>query len=211
MALYLLRHGQTDMNLERRMQGHADIELNEEGENQARLVREEIEKLGISFDKVYSSGLKRALKTACLATGLSEDRIEIRDELIEICFGPYELHARDSLPLEIEEAIFLKPGITPIPEGVESFPHLMKRAGDFVNRIRKEHLPEEDILVVSHGSLIHSVIMNTFGTPIEEFWESFRIKNCCLLKDNLDREDLSFKRDKIETVFPGFSLKRKAN
>lgn len=210
MALFFLRHGQTDMNLMRRMQGHADIELNLEGEHQAELVRKEIEKLGLRFDKVYSSSLKRALKTACIASNLPQEEIIISDDIIEICFGPYELQERDSLEPDIEKAIFLKPGITPIPYGVESFHHLMKRAGDFVNKIRRD-CPEENVLAVSHGSLIQSVIMNTLGTPIEEFWETFKIKNCCLLKVVLDKEDFSFRSDSIETVFSGFSLKRKAN
>ena len=94
MALYLLRHGQTDMNLERRMQGHADIELNEEGENQARLVREEIERLGISQVELADRlGVSKSYVTKALKDGRSlslKSMIQIADALglaVTVRFG----------------------------------------------------------------------------------------------------------------------------
>lgn len=210
MALYLLRHGQTDMNIERRMQGRTDTELNDEGRNQAAGLAKEIDKLNLSPKIIYSSPLKRAKETAKIALGVSEEDLVIADELIEISFGPFELAKRSSLPKDVEEAIFLKPGITPIPEGVESFFDLMERSAGFVNMIREKYSPEDTVICVSHGSLIQSIVMNITDTPIEEFWETFIIKNCCLLRVDLDREDFSFSKDRIETVFEGYSLKRKA-
>lgn len=209
MALYLLRHGQTDMNVERRMQGRTDTELNDEGRNQAAGLAKEIEKLNLNPKVIYSSPLKRAKDTAKIALGVSEDDLVIAEELIEISFGPYELQKRDSLSKDVEEAIFIKPGIIPIPEGVESFFDLMERSAGFVNMIREKYSPEDTVVCVSHGSLIQSVIMSITDTPIEEFWETFVIKNCCLLKVDLDPEDFSFGGDRIETVFEGYSLKRK--
>lgn len=209
MALYLLRHGQTDMNVERRMQGRSDIELNDEGRSQAKGLAKEIEKLNLNPQIIYSSPLKRARDTAKIALGVEEDDLVIADELIEISFGPYELMERYSLPKDIEEAIFLKPGITPTPEGVESFFDLMERSSGFINMIREKYSPEDTVVCVSHGSLMQSVIMKITGTPIEEFWESFKLKNCCLLRLDLDSEDFSLRGDKIETVFEGFSLGRK--
>lgn len=209
MALYFLRHGQTDMNLERRMQGRSDTKLNEEGRSQARALAVEIDKLNLNPRVIYSSPLIRAKETAKIALGVDEEDLVTAEELIEISFGPFELKERSSLPLDVEEAIFLKPGITPIPEGVESFYHLMERSAGFVNMIREKYSQEDTVICVSHGSLIQSVIMNILGTPIEEFWESFKIKNCCLLRVDLNPEDFSFRGDKIETVFEGFSLGRK--
>lgn len=209
MALYLLRHGQTDMNLERRMQGRTDTELNEEGRSQAAALAKEIEKLNLNPKVIYSSPLKRARDTAKIALGVSEEDLVTAEELIEISFGPYELRKRDSLTKDVEEAIFLKPGITPIPEGVESFYDLMERSANFINMIREKYSPEDTVICVSHGSLIQSIIMNIMGTPIEEFWETFKIKNCCFLRVDLDPEDFSFSGDRIETVFEGYKLKRK--
>ena len=60
--IYFVRHGQTDWNKLGRIQGHSDTELNEEGKNQAQIVKEKLN--GIKFDKVFSSPLKRAKETA---------------------------------------------------------------------------------------------------------------------------------------------------
>jgi broad specificity phosphatase PhoE len=64
--IYVVRHGQTDWNLEGRFQGRIDIPLNEKGKNQAKKTKEKLE--GIEFDKVFSSPLKRALETAQIIT-----------------------------------------------------------------------------------------------------------------------------------------------
>lgn len=62
----LVRHGETDWNAERRIQGHADIDLNAAGEAQARALRPGL--AGRQFSAVYASDLVRALRTATLAT-----------------------------------------------------------------------------------------------------------------------------------------------
>ena len=60
--IYFVRHGQTEWNKIGRMQGRIDIELNNEGKQQAMIVREKLK--GVKFDKVFSSPLKRAVETA---------------------------------------------------------------------------------------------------------------------------------------------------
>ena len=64
MMIYVTRHGQTDLNAKKLMQGRSDIPLNDTGRAQARAARE---KLGnIKFDAVYSSPLCRAVETASI-------------------------------------------------------------------------------------------------------------------------------------------------
>ena len=60
--IYFVRHGQTEWNKIGKMQGHKDIELNDEGREQAQVVKEKLQ--GIKFDKVFSSPLIRATETA---------------------------------------------------------------------------------------------------------------------------------------------------
>lgn len=67
--IYLFRHGETDWNKERRIQGHIDIPLNDRGREQARALARHIERLGVQ--SIVSSDLSRALETATLASGRS--------------------------------------------------------------------------------------------------------------------------------------------
>ena len=62
--IYIIRHGQTDQNLAFRIQGQRDFPLNETGEAQARDAHDKFRKLGIEFDRVYTSPLSRARRTA---------------------------------------------------------------------------------------------------------------------------------------------------
>ena len=57
--IYIARHGQTDWNKERKMQGHSDIPLNEEGEKQAIELNERLK--DIHFDKIFSSDFLRSV------------------------------------------------------------------------------------------------------------------------------------------------------
>ena len=75
--IYVVRHGQTDWNLEGRFQGRIDIPLNEKGKSQAKKTKEKLE--GIKFDKVFSSPLKRALETA---KNITDETIDIDDRII---------------------------------------------------------------------------------------------------------------------------------
>ena len=88
MKVYLVRHGQTDWNAARRIQGDTDIPLNERGRAVARATAEGMR--DIPVDVMFSSPLIRAYETAQI---LAEGRgIEIRRDLRlrEICFGEYE-------------------------------------------------------------------------------------------------------------------------
>ena len=64
MIFYLVRHGQTDWNNEKRMQGHMDIPMNEEGIRQINELAEGLIKEGIIFNRLISSPLDRARKSA---------------------------------------------------------------------------------------------------------------------------------------------------
>ena len=60
----LVRHGETDWNAERRLQGHTDIDLNEHGKAQAAQMAKAIKAIDLKFDVLYTSDLQRAAKTA---------------------------------------------------------------------------------------------------------------------------------------------------
>ena len=62
MKLYIIRHGETDWNKEKRLQGQSDTQLNEYGIELARITGEALK--DVHFDYIFSSPLKRAYKTA---------------------------------------------------------------------------------------------------------------------------------------------------
>ena len=64
MIFYLVRHGQTDWNIEKRMQGHSDVPMNETGLRQIRALADKLAESRISFDRLISSPLVRAKESA---------------------------------------------------------------------------------------------------------------------------------------------------
>lgn len=78
--IYVVRHGQTDLNKERRMQGRSGLPLNENGLDQAETLREKLQK--INFDFVFSSPQERAVQTAEIVTGkkaVTDARLDVFD------------------------------------------------------------------------------------------------------------------------------------
>ena len=73
MKLWITRHGQTDYNKMRIMQGAINIPLNETGRAQAEEVRDKLK--GISFDAVIASPMDRAVETASIITGLPKSSL----------------------------------------------------------------------------------------------------------------------------------------
>lgn len=91
MEIYLVRHGETAKNREKLLQGRSDLPMNEKGVRQAEGARDFLRERGIHFDRIYSSPLQRAVRTAVIAAGLEDDRAIMRDErLLEMDYGPYE-------------------------------------------------------------------------------------------------------------------------
>ena len=113
--LYVIRHGQTDLNKEKRLQGKKGLPLNEYGINQAEAVRDELKK--IKFDFVFSSPQERAIQTAEIISGMEA----VIDERIDV----FDLGAADQLRREEVKMA----GIIPDPNiyhGVEDINYFIK-------------------------------------------------------------------------------------
>ncbi|MBE6989529.1 MAG: histidine phosphatase family protein [Ruminococcaceae bacterium] len=174
-TIYLMRHGQTAMNRDRLTQGRSDCSLNEEGRCQAVETGERLRELGIRFDRVCSSPLRRARETAVLVSGVDEGDILLEPDIVEMDFGPYEGHPIDGMPPEVF-AFFLDPEHVPAPEGLETLDQLRLRTGCFLKRLRSWD-PGGTLLVVAHGVVI-PVIMNQLpGGESGSAWKR-PLKNC---------------------------------
>ncbi len=148
-TICLVRHGETDWNLNRRYQGWEDIPLNETGQEQAQLVAEAIAR-GPRWDAIFSSPLSRALETARAIAGLSGfDRIVEDPDLRERSYGEAEGMTADE-----REAAW--PGLVEWP-GLEQLDVMTARAMGALERVAERHAGER-ALVVAHGGLINAVL-----------------------------------------------------
>lgn len=93
MKIYFVRHGQTNNNHLRLIQGRIDAPLNSTGQKQAKTAGQTLKQTKVTFDKIISSPLSRALETASLvARKLSyKDNILLNENFIERDFGNYEM------------------------------------------------------------------------------------------------------------------------
>ena len=143
-----LRHGQTDWNVDFRLQGTADIPLNEVGKEQARRAASFIHRE--DWDALLSSPLSRAVDTAkIMAELVGFSDIEVEDLLLERAFGEAEgmLH---------EQWREKYGNHTPAP-GSESLEDLATRGWLLLERLVLLH-PGKRVLAVSHGAMIRKLL-----------------------------------------------------
>ncbi|WP_309928232.1 histidine phosphatase family protein [Arthrobacter sp. 1088] len=153
----LVRHGQTDWNAERRLQGATDIPLNDVGREQAR---EAVATLSnYQWDAIVSSPLSRAAETADLiAEGLGLTVARRVPELIERSFGPAEgLQAGPEL-----EALRIPGGF----RGGESDDDAASRGIDALEQLAQEFSGQR-VLVVTHGTLIRLTLSRAIGRTLD--------------------------------------------
>src|SRR3990170_2078575 len=88
LTIYLVRHGETELNKEYRFIGTTDATLSDEGEEQAREVRKQMSNIPLSA--IYSSNLLRAAQTAEIIAVSRNIEIQVKHDLREIDFGRWE-------------------------------------------------------------------------------------------------------------------------
>jgi probable phosphoglycerate mutase len=145
---FLVRHGETEWNRIRRIQGISDIPLNETGRAQAAALGDIL--AAHSFDLLVSSPLSRALETASIiAQRLAMPKPLIIPDLIERNYG----EAEGSNGADLDERY---PAGTEIP-GREERSDVTKRVVRVLHDLAIRH-PHADVLAVAHGGVIRSVV-----------------------------------------------------
>lgn len=184
LDVYIIRHGETDWNKEKRVQGSTDIPLNEFGERLARVTADGLRNDGIRFDCVYSSPLNRAYKTAQILTEGTGLEI-IKDERItEFSFGKAEGLTWDDFDTNPSYADVAKVFSDPlhyVPEnGGETFEQVIARAEDFLEReIRPLEGMCKSVLVSCHGAITRALMLCVKHIPLEQFWKIYE-PNCAV-------------------------------
>ena len=182
MKLYIIRHGETNWNVEGRLQGRSDTELNENGIRLAKITAEKMKM--IPFDLGITSPLKRARATAELILEGHNVPLITDDRLMEISFGSWEgLGCRKNnfeIPSDTFDRFYVDPlHFAPAEDG-ESILHLLERTKNFYEElIAKEEWQEKTILIATHGCCMRALLHNVYPESVD-FWHGGVPLNCAV-------------------------------
>jgi probable phosphoglycerate mutase len=167
--IWLVRHGQTDWNLEGRFQGQLDVPLNEVGMDQVRLLADKL--AGKSFDALYASDLMRARQTAEILASRVNLPIKFDRRLREISQG--EVEGLLLSEIKAKHAEFLDERATdPVNArmpGGETVGEVAVRFKEAIDEIANNH-QGETVLVASHGLAIGTILCLAYGYPLNSVY-----------------------------------------
>ena len=152
MKIWVTRHGQTNLNRRKLMQGRTDEPLNKEGIRQAMAARKAIG--DITFDAVYASPLDRAIATASIIGNVEKSQVIIDHRLIETDFGKYEKR-HYYLMGPAMTLYWALPELFPAPKTVESISSMVERSSEFLRELEEKDY--DNVLISCHGGIIRSI------------------------------------------------------
>ena len=174
MLIYAIRHGQTDINLEEKINGLNDHDINEEGIRQAVKAREEIAELDI--DEIICSPLLRTRHTADIVNANDlpisyDERIEERDAGIFTCEDIANIDEDKWWCVDdIEEYM-----------DAETVRSMMGRIYEFLDEIKIKY-KDKKILLVTHGGVMKVIHTYVYGIPEDRNLNNIKIDNCEIVK-----------------------------
>ena len=172
-TILLARHGETDWNRDRRVQGHSDIPLNDTGREQAQDLAKQLS--GEHLDAVFASDLARARETAEIATAGTDLDVHELVDLRERHFGTWEGLTDDDIRARFPES---RTG----PWGdSETVDEMSARVVAALRAIAVEHVGVT-VLVTTHGGPIRAVLRAVGTEP------TGAIENCHLLRIEVARD-----------------------
>ena len=166
--IILARHGETEWNVAEVFRGRIDVELNATGVKQAELLAEYLSRDKV--DAIYSSPLKRALKTAEAIAGYHEISVEITPGLIDFDYGRWQGLPHQEVKDKYKELYaewVTNPHRVKMPDG-ESLDDVRKRAVGVVDGIIAKH--DGTIALVSHRVVNKVLICALLGLDNSHFW-----------------------------------------
>lgn len=181
MEIYLVRHGETAWNKQGRVQGSADIPLNEYGIELAEVTAEALK--DIPFEVVYTSPLIRARQTAEILRGKRNIPLLVDDRLQEMGFGCHEgTNIREARADETNQLHdFLEHPERYRSADGEDFIQVITRARSFIEEVL---LPLEGrrgtVLIAAHGAFIRCFLRCVEKRPIAHFWRDKPQGNCAV-------------------------------
>ena len=173
--IILARHGETEWNVDEVFRGRIDVELNETGMKQSELLAEYLSDLKI--DAIYSSPLKRALKTAGTIAGYHKLNIEIAPGIIDLDYGKWQGLPHQEVKDKYKELYaewINSPDKVKMPAG-ESLNDVRERAITVVDNVIAKY--EGTVVLVSHRVVNKVLICALLGLDNSHFW-NIRLDTC---------------------------------
>ncbi len=178
--LYLVRHGETLFNKRRKIQGWCDSPLTPLGIQQAKEVKEKLEKLNIQFDSFYCSTSERASDTLEIIIGENQPYIRLKG-LKEINHGIFEGESEDLHPYRDGKRV--KDEVYPVYYGGETSSQLKERVYKTIQDIMEKD--NKSVLAVSHGGACWA-----FVSSVTDFRD--KIDNCDVLHFTYDHHQFTY-------------------
>lgn len=176
MRIWLARHGETDWNAHRRVQGQSDIPLNAAGEAQARALGDFLRREA-DIARVYTSEMRRARATAQIVAEALGAPVEARSGLQEMGLGAWEGHSWQEIRRRWPELharwTVSRRGVR--PPGGETYQEVLARFVPAVVRIAREARGEA--LIVTHSACMVSFLAELNSTPLETMFDDYRAPN----------------------------------
>jgi len=170
--LWLVRHGVTAWNHEKRFCGHSDVPLSEPGNQQAQWLAGQLHSRSIAA--LYSSDLQRAQQTATrIAQHHEQLAIRASEVWRELFFGDWEgltyTQIAEQYPLHTD---FFTDPVHTVPPNGEKFPHFRQRVYTALQTlIRFDETIPGDLVLVSHGGVIRLLLCFILGIPVARHWQ----------------------------------------
>ncbi|MEH7417351.1 histidine phosphatase family protein [Neobacillus drentensis] len=174
-TFYLMRHGQTEFNKRRKIQGWCDSPLTELGVKQAETAAKYMKEHNIVFDHAYSSTSERACDTLEIVTDMPYTRLK---GLKEWNFGTFEGESEDLNPSLPYGNFFAN-------YGGEKEKEFQKRVANTCQKIMEEE--NGVVLAVSHGAACRKFMQ--YWEHTSSIKQKERISNCCILKFEYENKE----------------------
>lgn len=172
MKIYLVRHGETDANKNKIMQGQSqNLQLNENGISQATILKNKLK--DVTFDICFTSPLIRAWSTAMVLVG---DKVEIKEDkrLIERYLG--NLEGKDRSTYSVSK--YWDYHLNSNDEDVEPIQDIFKRCNSFMNDLKEKYDDNSTVLIVSHGAVTRCLHHILKKSDLNKSLLDFKIENC---------------------------------
>ena len=180
MEIFIVRHGQTEWNKEKRLQGTADIELNDNGRDVAIKTGKAL--MDTPIDIIYSSPLKRARETAELIRNGRDIEIITDPRIKELNFGSMEGKRYEELIKDDTNGFkyfFDHPELYFPPEDGETLTHLIERGGEFLSEVIEPLAnTHQRVMIVAHGAMNKAMMAYIKKHSLEHFWSGGLQTNC---------------------------------